>query len=386
MGTIFCKFYHQLNNFYHLLPKIHSLYSSFFDNPPEGVEYKRSEFWGVSDKNYSIGGKIYKKLYPFFSFLIGGFHQKFNDLLRKEFDSDLVFFCFHLGKSKKPCVASYEHAFNFLQSENPMIYKNVALKLLCQKNLKYLIPINKEALKSFKICFPEIDKKIKQEIVYPVPDIDFDISKIKKKNRIIFIGSANITTDFAFAVKGGYETVLAFQKLAEKYKNYEFVVISNIPSDFSIKKLDNLKIHSIMPHDDVLKLMAESKIFVQPNYHTPTMSFLEAMNMKLPIIAYDCWANSEYVDNKNGILIKPKPAGNINEYNIPFYTNEIINKIRQNAEDNSLKLSREIEKLMKNPKMIEKKSEDGYKKVKYGKFSIENMNDKFKKIYRDSLK
>ena len=45
---------------FNITKKIHSLYHSFFNNPPEGVEYKISEFSMINNKSYSILGKIRK--------------------------------------------------------------------------------------------------------------------------------------------------------------------------------------------------------------------------------------------------------------------------------------------------------------------------------------
>lgn len=365
--------------------KIHTLYDSFFNNPPKGIEYSKSEFKGINDKTYSKLGMLRKKLIKFFP-SFEKLDKFFTSILRKEKNSDLIHFTFHLGKTKKPCVIDYEQAYNFIDIRDIKNEKNKkrAIKILNKKNVKYLMPINHEALKSFKLFFGDSIKK-PQEVIYPTILVPEEFRKpVKKKNRVIFIGSANISTDLAFAVKGGYETILAFSFLAKKYKNYEFFVVSNIPEGAPTNKEENLIIKEILPQKELWKIMSQSKIFVQPNYHTPTMSFLEAMVFKLPIIAYDCWANKEYIE-KNGVLIKPIELSHLDKNNIPIYTSETINIIKQNSLENSKLIIKAVEKLIENPSLVRKMGEAGYKKVKYGKFSTEERNKKLQKIYEDAL-
>lgn len=371
---------------FNITKKTHSLYHSFFNNPPEGVEYVKSEFVGVNEKSYSTLGKIYKKIVKIFPF-VSRFHQTFNDLLRKDSNENLVYFSMHAGKTKKPFVIDYEHAYNFINLNDPYNSRNkkYAIKRLNNKNLKKLLPINEEALKSFKLFFRDKVRK-PQEVIYPTIYIDKDLRKnVRKEKIIILIGSSNITNDLAFYIKGGYETLIAFERLSKKYPDYKFMIISRIPKEITINHCKNLIILDVLPQKELWEIMNKSQIFVQPNYHAPTMAYLEAMFFKLPIITYDCWANGEYVDKENGVLIKPKDIDHINEYNIPIYTQDKIEKIKENAKENSKKIEEEISKLIKNQKLIKKMGENGLKRVTEGKFSLKNRNEKLLKIYKEAL-
>lgn len=371
---------------FNVTKKPHSLYNSLFNNPPEGVEYKKSEFRGINEKNYSSLGKIYWKIAKAFPF-VEKFHQRTLDVLRKENGFDLIHLTFHLGNTKKPCVIDYENAYNFIDirnRENKKDKKN-AIKILDKKNIKCLMPINNEALKSFKLFFGEKVRK-PQEVIYPTIFIEENLrKKVKKENIMIFIGSSNIATSKAFYIKGGSETVLAFERLSLKYPNYKFMIISKIPEELKIKTRKNLIIQNVLPQKELWEIMNKSLIFVQPNYHAPTMAYLEAMFFRMPIITYDCWANNEYVNEKNGILIKQKEIGHINRHNIPIYDENIINKIKENAIENSKEIEIEIEKLIKNPKLISKMGEEGFKEVTKGKFSLKKRNEKLLKIYKEAL-
>ncbi len=371
---------------FNITKKTHSLYHSFFNNPPEGVEYIKSEFIGINDKTYSTLGKIYKKIIKIFPF-VSKFHQTFNDILRKDSGADLSHMTFHFGHTKKPCVIDYESGHTFIANkdvENKRI-KNKIIKRLNKKNIKYLLPIHEEALKSFKLIFSDRVKK-PQEVVYPTLFIPEKYrKKTKQKNRVIFISTLNNLEDYAFLIKGGLETIKAFERLSKKFPDWEFFVLGKVPKDLEKKFPKNMVLKEGVPREEMWKIFNESKIFVQPCYQAPAMAFIEAMWFKLPIITYNCWANEEYIDNKNGIMLNPEKINHINKYNVPQYTLESLSKIRENSDKNSKKIEKAVEKLINNKKLREKLGENGFRRVLDGKFSIKKRNEKLLKIYREAL-
>lgn len=143
------------------------------------------------------------------------------------------------------------------------------------------------------------------------------------------MGTANISGDLPFFIKGGIETLKAFDVLARKYPSYKFMVLSEIPESLKKEYPSNLIIMKPQPQKELWGIMNKSKIFVQMNYHTPSMAYIEAMFFKLPIITYDLWANKEYVDNSNGILVQAEEVHHIDENNIPCYNNEVLEKIKK---------------------------------------------------------
>lgn len=371
---------------FNITKKTHSLYHSFFNNPPKGVEYIKSEFVGVNEKSYSTLGKIYKKTIKIFPFA-SRFHQAFNDLLRKDSGADLIHFTFHFGNTKKPCVVDYESAYSFIDikyKDNRNIKKSI-IKQINKKNIKFLMPIHKEALKSFNLFFGDKIKK-QQEIVYPSIFIPEEFRKpVKRKNRVVFISTSNNLEDLAFLIKGGLETIKAFRRLSKKYPNWEFLILGKIPLYIENKFPKNMILKEGVPREEMWKIFNESKIFVQPCYQAPAMAFLEAMWFKLPIITYNCWANDEYIDEKNGIVINPEKINHIDEYNIPQYNSDNLNRIKENSDKNSKKIEKAVEKLIKNNNLREMLGENGFNRVSTGKFSIDKKNEKLRKIYEYAL-
>jgi len=233
---------------FNISKKTHSLYPSFFNNPPEGVEYFKSEFKGITEKTYSKIGNIRKKIVKVFPFVekLDGIIIPF---LRKESNSDLIHFTFHLGKTKKRCVMDYEHAYNFIDirdienKEN----KEKAIKILKKKNFKHLMPIHEEALKSFRLFFGE-EIKVPQKIIYPSIFIpEKNRPSVKKKKQIVFVSTSNILTNEAFLIKGGLETLKAFEGLVKKHQDYNFIILGKIPEEFKEKFQKNI-IMTSSPH------------------------------------------------------------------------------------------------------------------------------------------
>ena len=371
---------------YKITKKFHTLYDSYFKYPHKGVIYKKAEFKGIGKITYFPLRFIYKFLKNTLRISLN-FEQKVTDALRKEKDVDLIHFANHIGKTNKPCVADYEDIGSFIEGDysNKKLKTNIK-KLLSQKNLKFLLPINNAALRSSKKYFKDFNLKINQKVLYPVTFVpENKRKKVKKENIVVFGGSSNIKNDKLFYTKGGYETLLAFERLIKKDPKSKFIFLGNIPSSIKIKKYKNLIVKEVVPLNELYKILNKSKIFLQPCYVTPAMMFLIAMFFKLPIITYDVWANKEYVDKSNGILIKTN-TNILNEFNIPSDSLEIISKIKKDAFKNSLKIEKAIEDLLINEKKRRRIGEEGFKKVTVGKFSIRERNKKIKEIYEEALK
>ncbi len=367
--------------------KQHSLYNSYFDYPPKGVIYTKSEFKGIGKKTYSPLRFIYKFLKIPLNKVFPNLERKIKDFLRKEKGVDIIHFANHIGKTNKPFVADYEVGVSLTRGD---FYnkgaQTEAKKLLSQKNLKCLLPIHKEALKCFNLYFKDCNLNIKQKVVYPVAFIPEKYrKKVKKENIVVFGGSSNIKNEHSFYRKGGYEVLFAFERLADKFPKTKFVFLGNALSSTKIPKKKNLIVKEVIPLEELYDLLNKSKMFIQPCYSTPAMMFLIAMFFKLPIITYDYWANKEYVTSKTGILVKPQKIDILNEFNFLRTDSDVAEKIKENAPQNSLKVEKAIEFLLKNEKKREKMGEACFKEVTKGKFSIEKRNKKIRKIYEEAL-
>ena len=366
--------------------RVHSLYDSFFSNPPQDVLYSKSEFVAINEKTYSRLGKIRKSLIGIFP-SIAKLDNFILSLLRKESGSDLIHFTFHLGNTNKNCVVDYETCYSFIDGDEKLNKKekDKSLRLLKKGNVKYLMPIHEEALRSFNLFFGN-EIRIPQKIIYPTVFIpDEHRPKVEKKKKVIFVSTSNILDDQAFLIKGGLETLEAFEILAKKHSDYEFVFLGKIPNSFNQKVPKNLKLINGVSREEMWAMFNESQIFVQPSYQAPAMAFIEAMFFKLPIVTTKFWAIPEYVDSKNGVIVDSIDVGNLDENNVPFYSEDILDKIKKNSGKNADKIVAAIEKLIKSPTLRKKLGEDGFERVTAGKFSINEKNKKLLEVYNKAL-
>lgn len=365
--------------------KFHTLWNSYFLMPPKRIEYSKSEFLGINKKSRKIIRITYKILKKSLNKIIKDFDLKIINLLRKEKNFDLIHFANYIGRTNTPFVADYE-GVALLSGGGNEKKREYYEKGLLQKNLKCLLPMNKEALKSFNLYFKNFNLDIKQEVVYPLPFIPKKFKKkVQKENIVLFAGSSNLLNQIGIYNKGSFEVLLAFKEISKKYPYWKFIFLGKTPLEISIKSKENLIIKDPIPQEKLWELMNKSKIFVQACYITPAMSFLEVMNFKLPIITYDSNANKEYVDSKNGILIKPEEVNIFNKFNRGVINENQMKRIRKNSEKNSIKIMKAIEKLLNNESLIKKLGENGLKRVINGKFSIEKRNKKLEEIYLKAL-
>ena len=250
------------------------------------------------------------------------------------------------------------------------------------------MPMNKEALKGFNSVFKEKEfQEIKQVLLHPVVYIpENQKKKVKKENIVLFAGSGNILNQKGIYNKGSYEVLIAFEKLSKMFPNWKFLYFGKTPNESNYTETHNFKVLGARPQKDLWEVMKKAKIFIQMSYQTPAMAFVEAMNFRLPIITYESGSNREYVNKKNGILVKPEEINLHNEYRIALFSPKDLENMRKNAPKNSEKIIKAVTKLIKNKKLAEKMGEESFRRVSTGEFSLEKRNNKLLKIYKEAIK
>lgn len=211
------------------------------------------------------------------------------------------------AKKNKIPVCVIEHGSSHFTVNNKVldffgkIYEHLLTKLL-KKNVKDFYGVSEkcnEWLKHFKI-----DAK---GVFYNSVDSDeFDIHKeeiVKNEDNIKICFAARLIKE-----KGIEELIEAFKELRNKY-NISLYIAGNGPLYDRLKE-DNkydrdINILGKMSHDEVMKLFAESDIFVHPSRFSeglPT-SILEAGLMKCAVIATPMGGTAEIISNDDYGLI-----------------------------------------------------------------------------------
>lgn len=364
----------------------HYFYDELVDSPPNGIKYvvnKRAS--GVRkktlmDKLKKRGFEIYRKI------------NANTNAIPMNCKEDVIFSSGGVMiKSNKPWVTDFEHAYNLIgnmqNSKNISTIIEKTADFISNSNCK-LLAWSKAAEKSAENLFGKQFEKIenKIEILYPAKEkTDEFIKKENDKIKFLFIGRY-------FRVKGGLETLMAFNNLTKKF-DAELSVLSMTPENIRNKYSSNKNIDFIehpIPYEDVVSLYKKSDILVMPTaFDTFGLVYLEAMKYSLPVIATNNFAVPEIVkDEKTGLVVEPELRLYGDNYLFNGYRTakdfyaDIENTVQH-------KLSNELEKAM--IRLIENDDErkgfgkEGRKIIEKGKFSIKERNDKLKKVFSELI-
>lgn len=225
------------------------------------------------------------------------------------------------------------------------------------------------------ICVSEFDKKLalKYKIVSPNKltvihngvEILQDDTGIKQKNveriiKIVFVGRLAKQKDPLLLLR-------AFNDLPSELRNKAQVsIVGEGSKRKELEKFikenrleEKVRLLGGLPREKVFEILKKSDIFVlTSNWEGFPRSILEAMSCGLPVIASDVGGVKEAIDENCGILVKRRDKEGI-----------------KNA----------LEKLLKNPPLIEKMGRKAKEKAKK-EFSLDKMLEKTEKIYQELYK
>ncbi len=381
---------------------LHTAYKSMIANCPEGFEFAASDYMAhgaitasrdVSPGLGSFTKNLITKVQPYVSSSYNHLHILLNKPKVRKFvssDYDLI----HSGQSlldtNLPYVVDFEHAAVF-SGYNQYAFRRKGFvraleKTLLNPKLKKLLAWSDAAGKSLTNFVNNEEVKAKVETVYPVFSLGKKIKRTQKEFGFLFIGGN-------FYEKGGYETILAFEKIMDKY-DCKLTMIGTIPLELAQKYLNHPKITLVgrVPYEKVVEYYSNSDAFVFPT-HYDTYGFVvpEALSFGLPVISTTSFSMPELVENeKTGLLINTYfssfapdagyALGTLDELypkrieickNPPeWYITSLANAMERLIIDNSLR-----NELSKNAELV----------AKEGKFSPKSWRDKMKRIYTEAL-
>ena len=361
----------------------HQIYQEIVNHPPKNVEYV-GVGKNIKEGKYYQSKKLKEKL--------GAFLQKIRVprmIFVKPGNYDLI----HSSRgiipiNKKPWVLDMEQVHSFF-GLNPNLIKNKFWKKFIEKKLssKYCkgILCHCEATRQAFFYYLDCRKfKNKIKVLYPASHL-INIKKEKhRKIRILAVISL-------FYHKGGPQILEAFSKLEKKHKNIELWIRADVPKAFKAKYISpNIRymdyFGNIIPRESLIKeVYSKCDIFLYPTFcDSLGYSLIDALIAKLPIISTNLFAVPEIVeDGKNGFIIK------IPKYNLEKDFSQ-DHKYQEITKEDNKKIVNQIvkylEKLIKDKKLRDKMSNESFKLVDEGKFSIQKRNEKLSKIYLEALK
>lgn len=384
--------------FFYMSGNLHNAYKQMLANPPDGFEYTSSEgmaFKSQPIENPSLKSSLIKRVAPSISPFYNKAHIHLNKpksrTLRIE-GYDLV----HSGQSlldtPLPYVVDFEHAGAFsgfnqfaFQKEG---FKKALRKKLLEKNLKKLIAWSNAAKMS--LLNPLQDKAIeeKTEIVYaPItPPPKFERTKHSGIN-FLFVGKL-------FFEKGGYDVLLAFDKISSKY-DAKLTIISPVPEEIQLKFSGNSKIRflSNVSFGTLRQLYLETDVLVFPS-HYDTFGYViaEAFSYGIPVISVDSFATPELIeDGKTGLLVKSFFSSYNPDFSYKWGTPEELSRMRLEAckhptQDYLDSLSEKMILLIENDSLRGSLSKNARTEALEGKFSPKVWKENIGRTYEEALR
>lgn len=209
--------------------------------------------------------------------------------------------------------------------------------------------IDKNTYEAIKEYVPEA-----RTVLVPNP---IDLSKLpesrkEKKKQIVFLG-------WVVPTKGVSELVEAWNVIGKEYSDYELFIVGQSKQEYFDTLMENVCVKNItftgeMKHNEAMKIVADSKVFVLPSY---TEGFpnavLEAMALGNAVIATTVGAIPEMLSDDCGVLISPR---------------------------NSKELENALRDVLSDENKIRDMSQNAEKKVRE-EYSIEKVYEKYQKIW-----
>jgi glycosyltransferase involved in cell wall biosynthesis len=381
----------------------HNAYRNLVANAPDGFEFAESEFMAPSlvramqsmHPGHSGGARrLISALQSFLSPYYNHAHIRLNRPKVREFRSDR-YDLVHSGQSlldtTVPYVVDFEHAtafagYNqyalrrpgFVRALERILQHNKLMKLLCWSDAAG------KSLTNFVKC-GEVAQKL--ETVYPVMAPAKRVPRTSSSFNFLFIGNS-------FYAKGGYESLLAFEKLGGRY-DCHFTAIGNIPSEIFARFENNKKITLLqkVPYAKVVEFYSNSDVFVFPT-HYDTYGFVipEALSFGLPVISVDDFSTPELVQHgRTGLLIKTHFSSFSDDFGYVTPTLQELSKKRLHACKNPPGwyielLAEAMLRMMTDSNFRKACSVNAVQETTEGKFSPARSKAQLKLIYENALR
>ncbi|MGG2024817.1 glycosyltransferase [Gottfriedia sp. S16(2024)] len=327
---------------------------------------------------------------------------------------DFYHFFNHISYGNKPYITTFETViprtsqflFGFKEEKNKKEIDSSIVKeieVLDRDTCKKLIAIS-ECTKEFQFNLlnnfePKLAERIKKKIIVLHPPQELLINSYKEK----FSGdqdSEAITFVFVgrhFHQKGGYESVVSFDRLCKKHPNLKLklIIIGNVQNtedstkivsledirfiENIIGKNKNIELKKEMPNLEVLEIFKLSHIGLLPTWaDTYGYSVLEMQAAGCPVITTNVRALPEINNDEVGWLIDlplndTKEAVNSNESD--------KSRIRETIISSLYKI---MSSIVENPESIEQKGINSLKRIKE-EHNPDTYAQKIQSIYEDII-
>ena len=228
-----------------------------------------------------------------------------------------------------------------------------------------------------------------QVVYYSVPPKLFNKRyERQSKTKLLFVGSQLPIR--SFEIYGGLELLEAFEVILRSY-DVELTIRAKVPQNIKSKYASVSRIRiidEIIPWNEMEKEFQNADIGVLPYHTTTPHTILDMMSYELPIVARNCWATPEYIqDNVTGLLIQPSQK-------VPYYykktchpnftSGEFRRAIDQPDRLVVEDLVKTLTMLIENPELRQRLGRAARYEVERNKFSLLVRNVKLGKIFDEA--
>ena len=199
------------------------------------------------------------------------------------------------------------------------------------------------------------------------------------KVRLLFVASANVKDLSNFDLKGGKETVAAFQNLRTTHPNLELVVRCPLTNQQrrQLRSMEGVHVYEdALPWDRFEELWRTSDIFVQPGHATHSVASLDAMSFGLPVVMTDVPGGNEMVrDGETGFLVPKLRTRRYTDDQVVLYHSREHKRDRHNVDQGVVSgLVGRLGQLIENPELRQRMGEAGRREVAEGRHSFKQRN------------
>ena len=375
--------------------KIHSLYSEIIRNPPPGYAIEYSDKFIQNSRIYTLDNKaanpVLRELIYHLKPIIYIASQKKQ---KNNFEGyDMVYASQHvLFNSSIPWVTDLEFVNALAAFGNVSLIKNGIRKQLETEKCKFIMPWSEWAKETLILSmdYSKFKEKIKV-IRYTV-----NPKKVVKHKHdgieFLFVGSSNPMNVRNIQFKNLKETILAFNRISEKYDGVHLTLRSYLPPNLKFLVEHNPMISiidSFLDIEDLYKLYLNADIFVLPSHETCGIAILDAMSFELPVIAMNIYDMPEVITHmQNGILIDGhKDMQYYTKYKSPSdYSWKFVSGIRKYSDYIVNQLELYFTKLVEDSSLRNKLAMEARKTIEKGRLSIEKRNKDLAEVFEATTK
>lgn len=302
--------------------------------------------------------------------------------------ADLTYAVAHVSMKAKPWVLDMETDLPVQLVGNDKQFaltKRYVRALILSAFCKKVICWVEAGRQAFIESFDDVEDKVVC-VNWCVPRRSIRRKIPSKRVKLLFVNSGNINTAEHFLAKGGREVVHAYNILKKEFPDLELVLRSGMSRKIEkiCSQLPDVKvIRSVIPWPELQEEWTSSDIFVMPNHsNTPSTIFLDAMSYGLPIVTTDVWANCEVVeDNKSGLIVEHRNSKKYVRRNIlDFSSRDYRASLYHLDEGLVMGLVSKLRTLIKDAKLREELGNYGLKQIEGGRFSVEQRNERLKRV------